>query len=141
MSGPSHGSPVALSLWKANDQSRDAGALGDQARGLEQLVAVGIAVGEDPLREAVRREDDVGVGPAHALGEQLEVGLVVVPALDEDELGAVVEGVLEAVAVPADRECASSAARARAATIRSAPSASARSTASAIRGVQCFMPT
>ena len=41
MSGPSQGSPVGEALWKENDQSRDAGALGDEPRRLEQLVHVG----------------------------------------------------------------------------------------------------
>ena len=70
MSGPSHGSPVGLSLWKANDQLLDPGALGDEPRGLEELVAVRVAVGEDPRRQAVRGEDDVRVRAAHAVGEE-----------------------------------------------------------------------
>ena len=50
MSGPSQGSPVALALWNANDQRREPGALGDEPRGLEQLVAVGIAVARGSAR-------------------------------------------------------------------------------------------
>jgi hypothetical protein len=50
MSGPSQGSPVALALWNAKRPIGQSGALGDEARGLEQLVAVGVAVPQDPLR-------------------------------------------------------------------------------------------
>ena len=82
----------------------DSAALGDERRGLQELVAVGIALGEDPLREAVRGEDDVRVGAAHAVGQELDVRLVVVPALHEGELGAAVERILEPVAVAADRD-------------------------------------
>ena len=39
----------------------NAGLLGDESRRLEQLVAVRVALGEDPLRQAVGREDDVRV--------------------------------------------------------------------------------
>jgi hypothetical protein len=57
------------------------------ARGLEELVLVGVALGKDALGEAVRREDDVGVGAADPVGEDVEEGPVVVPALDHHELG------------------------------------------------------
>ena len=59
MSGPSQGSPVGDWLWKENVHSCDPGALGDEARGLEQLVSVGIALVEDPGGQRVRGEDDV----------------------------------------------------------------------------------
>ena len=55
MSGPSHGSPVGDSLWNENVHSCDARALGDEARGLEQLVAVRVALVEDPRRAASAR--------------------------------------------------------------------------------------
>ena len=38
---------------------REPGAPRDEPRGLEQLVAVRVALGEDPLGERVRGEDDV----------------------------------------------------------------------------------
>ena len=40
-------------------------SVGDEARGLEELVPVRVALREDALRQAVRGEDDVGVGAAH----------------------------------------------------------------------------
>ena len=52
MSGPSHGSPVGDSLWKEKLHSVEARRLGDEARGLEQLVAVRVARGDDPRRAA-----------------------------------------------------------------------------------------
>ena len=118
----------------------EAGALRHEAAGLQELVLVRVALGEDPLGEAVRGEDDVRVGAAHAVREQLDEAGLVVPALDEAQLGAAGERLLDLVAVARDRERASSAARARARRSSSAPAASARSAASAIRGVQCFIP-
>ena len=59
MSGPSHGSPVGDSLWKAKLQSPTPAALGDETARLEQLVAVRVALVEDARRQRVRREDDV----------------------------------------------------------------------------------
>ena len=44
--------------------------LGDEAGRLEQLVLVGVAVGEDPGRQRVGREDDVRVGAPNAVGDQ-----------------------------------------------------------------------
>ncbi len=76
--------------------------LRDQPRRLEQLVAIRVVHVEDPGRKAVRREDDVRVGPAHAVGEHGEVRLVHVPALDEAQPGAPVERVLEPLAVAVD---------------------------------------
>ena len=78
--------------------------LGDEARRLEQLVAVGVAGVEDPRRQRVRREDDVRAGAAHAVGEQLDEARLVVPALDEAQLRAAVERTLELLAVARDRE-------------------------------------
>src|SRR5829696_3347396 len=52
----------------------------------------------------MRREDDVGVSPAHPVGEHVEERLVVMPAVDEDEVGATVEPRLEPLAVAGDRE-------------------------------------
>ena len=66
MSGPSHGSPVGDSLWNENDQSSTPAALRDEARRLEQLVLVRVALGEDPRGQGVRGEDDVRVGAADA---------------------------------------------------------------------------
>ena len=81
----------------------DAGLLGDQARGLEQLVAVRIARVEDPRGQRVRREDDMGVRSANAAGEELDEPRLVVPAVDERELGAARERLLQLVAVALDR--------------------------------------
>ena len=104
MSGPSHGSPVGDSLWNENDQSSTPARVGDELRGLEQLVAVWVALVEDARRQRVRGEDDVRARSANAVGEERDEPGVVVPALDEGELGAVVERVFELVAVAGDRE-------------------------------------
>jgi hypothetical protein len=61
---------------------------GDETRGLEELLLVGVALVEDAGRERVRGEDDVRVGAADARREEVDEPIVVVPALDEDELGA-----------------------------------------------------
>ena len=62
MSGPSHGSPVGDSLWKANDhRRRSPRALGDEPGRLEQRVAVRVAGLEDARGERVRGEDDVRI--------------------------------------------------------------------------------
>ena len=81
------------------------GAGGDEACSREQLVAVGVAGRENALREAVSSEDDVRGGPAHALGDHIDVGAQVVPALDEIERRSAVERRLHAVAVAAHRSC------------------------------------
>src|SRR5438094_374728 len=83
---------------------REPGALGDEARALEELVAVGIAVPQDSLRQRVSGEDDVAVEPADTLGQSLEERFVVVPALDEDELGSPFESPLQPLPVAGDRE-------------------------------------
>src|SRR5438552_1525626 len=57
----------------------------DEPRGLEQLVAVRIAVGEDAGWQRMRREDDVRVAVADPVGEQPDEAGLVVPALDEGE--------------------------------------------------------
>ena len=75
---------------------------------------VRIAFGEDPLGQAVRREDDVRVGSAHAVGEEREIRLVGVPALDEAKLRAVAEGRFEPLRGTPRSRAASSAARGRA---------------------------
>ena len=114
MSGPSHGSPVVLALWKANDQRSSPARAATSARRLEQLLAVGVAGGQDPLRQRVRGEDHPGVGAAHAVGHDLHERRVVVPALDQDELGLPPgERRLEPLAVARRPTCASSAVRAR----------------------------
>ena len=56
-----------------------------RARGLEQLVLVGVALVEDARGERVRREDDVSVRAADAVGEERDEARVVVPAVDEDD--------------------------------------------------------
>src|SRR2546423_15295485 len=65
----------------------EAGPLGDESRRLEQLVAVRVAGGEDPRGQGVRREDDVRIRAADAVGKQLDEARLVVPALDEAQLG------------------------------------------------------
>ena len=52
----------------------------------------------------MRGEDDVRVGAAHAVGEQLDEAGLVVPALDEAQLAAAGERALELLAVARDRE-------------------------------------
>ena len=105
MSGPSHCSPVGDSLWKAKRPLVRAGPLGDEAGGLEQLVAVRIVLVEDARRERVRGEDDVLVLLKHEpLREELDEAGVGAPALDEAQLGAAGERVDELRAVLLDRQ-------------------------------------
>ena len=104
MSGPSQGSPVGDWLWKENVHSCDPGALGDEPCRLEQLVAVRIALVEDPGRQRVRREDDVCLPVRlEPLREQLDESRLVPPALDETKVGAAVERVDELLPVLPDR--------------------------------------
>ena len=88
MSGPSHGSPGRGLALEGEAPLCETGRLGDEPRRLEQLVAVRVAGLEDPRRQRVRGEDDVRVGAAHPIGEQLDEAGLVVPALDEAELRA-----------------------------------------------------
>ena len=81
----------------------DAGPLGDETRRLEQLVPVGIALGEDAGRQRVRREDDVLVVPRTRSASSSTNPGSVAPALDEADLGAAVDGVDELRAVVLDR--------------------------------------
>ena len=82
-----------------------AGALGDEARGLEQLVAVGISLVEDPGGQRMRREDDVLLLVRfEPLREECHEPRLVTPALDELELGAPVEGLHDLLPVLLDRE-------------------------------------
>src|SRR5947208_2130830 len=87
MSGPSQGSPVADSLWNENDQSSRF------------------------ARSATRREVSsswflYGSPSARIRSgcEEADEALVVVPALDEGELGAARERVLQLLPVAGDRE-------------------------------------
>src|SRR3954447_8327931 len=80
-----------------------AGACGDEARGREQLVLVGIPRVEDPRGQRVRREHDPRVGAADAVGDHVEERWTVVPAFDELQLRASLERRLEPLAVLADR--------------------------------------
>ena len=82
----------------------EARRLGDEPRRLEQLVAVRIARVDDPRRQRVRREDDMRVGAANPVGEQLDEAGLVVPAVDEAQLGAAGERTLELLAVARDRQ-------------------------------------
>ena len=74
-----------------------------EPRRLEQLVLVRIARFEDPRGQRVGGEDDVCVGSADAVRQQLDEAGLVVPAVDEGELGAAVESALELAAVAGDR--------------------------------------
>ena len=59
MSGPSHGSPGRRLALEGERPLVRPGALGNETRGLEQLVAVGIALVEDAGGQRMRGEDDV----------------------------------------------------------------------------------
>ena len=104
MSGPSHGSPVGLSLWNANDQS-EMPACSATSRDVSSSWS---RYGSPSARIRSGRlwavKTTCASVPPHALGQERDVRLVVVPALDEDQLGSAVEPLLEPVAVPADRD-------------------------------------
>ena len=136
MSGPSQGTPVGDSDWNENDHSSTA-ARSATSREVSSSSAFVVAASLDG--EAVRREDDVRVGPAHAVGEQVDEAGVVAPALDEGELGAPAERVLELPAVAADRE-RRVVRREHEPDDRPRAGPSARSTASPMCGCQCFIP-
>ena len=90
--------------------------------------------------QRVRREDDVRVRAADLVGEQLDEAGLVVPAVDEAQLGAVVERLLELVAIALDRERGVVRREHEADDRVARLPASAASAASAMRGGQCFMP-
>ena len=79
-------------------------SLRDGRRGFEELILVRVALVEDPCGQGVRGEHDVSLGAADSRCEELDEPFVVVPALDEDELGAPGEHLLELRAVAGDRE-------------------------------------
>ncbi len=81
-----------------------AGGLGDEPRRLEQLLLVRIAELEDSGGQRVRREHDVRVGAANLRREELDEAGLVVPAVDEAQLGASVERALELLAIALNRE-------------------------------------
>src|SRR5438270_7592086 len=82
----------------------EAGRFGNETRSLEELVAIRVAGVEDARGQRVRGEDDVRVGAADAVGEQLDEAGLVVPALDEAQLRPARERPLELIAVTRDRE-------------------------------------
>ena len=100
----------------------------------------GSPVVEDPRGQRVRGEDDVCVGSADAVGEQLDEAGLVVPAVDEGAARRGRRAPARAGRGSRRSRAPSSAARARAR--RSCPRRRRRaaSAASAMRGVQCFMP-
>ena len=109
MSGPSHGSPVGDSLWKANDHAvAERCPLGDEPRGLEERVVVRVAGLEDPRGKRVRGEDDVrrAVTRRHAdtIGQELNEPFVRPPLADEPRLDATRDGRVEELLVLRDRE-------------------------------------
>ena len=55
----------------------------DERCRLEQLLLVRIALVEDPCGQRMCGEDDVRVGAAHPIREQLDEAGLVVPAVDE----------------------------------------------------------
>ena len=138
--GRARARPSATRSGTRTTSRRRPAALGDEPGRLEQLLLVRIAHREDALRQRVRGEDDVRVGAAHPVGEQLDEAGLVVPAVDEAKLGAAVERRFELVAVALDRERR---------VVRREHEADDRArrlprrpprAASAMRGVQCFMP-
>ena len=87
----------------------------------------------------MRSEDDVPVGTAHLVREDIDEGGLVVPALDEAELDAACERLFELIAVALDRE--GGVVRREDEPDDAAGSAGKRvSAASAMRGGQCFIP-
>ena len=73
MSGPSHGSPVGDSLWNENDQSSSARALARRAGAVSSSWSLyGSPSSRIRAGRRVRGEDDVRVGAADAVGEQLD---------------------------------------------------------------------
>ena len=87
----------------------------------------------------MRGEDDVSIRVADAVGEEGDQPGIVVPALDEDHACAACDGFVEQAPVAGDREPAVVGREHEADESRRA-AASAASTASAIRGAQCFIP-
>ena len=67
------------------------------------MVAVGIA-SHSSHGQRVGGEDDVAVEAANAFGQDVEERPVVVPALDEDELGPALQRALQPLPVASDRE-------------------------------------
>ena len=132
MSGPSHGSPGrARALEGERPVARAPARSRDEPRTSR---AAGLGTGRRSSRmrsgRRVRGEDDVGVGAADAVGEDVEERLVVVPALDEHELGAAARAPPRAARGSRRSRAASSGARGRARRSRRRRPASARSTAS-----------
>ncbi len=78
--------------------------LGNEPGGLQELILVGIPPVEDPRGQRVRGEDDMGLGAADAVCEQLDETRLLVPALDEAQLPATAERPLELLAIAGDRE-------------------------------------
>src|SRR5439155_13014008 len=77
-------------------------ALCDQLGGLEELLFVWVARIENAGGQRMSGEDDMGVRSAHALRDQLDEARLVVPALDERELGSTAEPAFQLVAVARD---------------------------------------
>src|SRR5260370_3643570 len=73
----------------------DAGALGDQLRGAQQLLLVRVAFLEDARRQAVRRENrhhlfgirELGSNHPDVVGDASQLPIELMPALDEFQTG------------------------------------------------------
>ena len=104
MSGPSHGSPVGDSLWKEKLHSDRPAASATSRDVSSSWSRYGSPASRIRAGQRVRGEDDVRVGAANAVGEQLDEAGLVVPALDEAELRAAGERALELLAVARDRQ-------------------------------------
>ena len=113
---------------------------GHERRRLEQLVAVGISLREDPRRQRVRREDHVRIGAANPVGEERDEARVVVPALDERARRPPPERPLELLAVARDRQRRVVRGEYEPHDRASAPLPAADLAASSMCGAQCFMP-
>ena len=124
MSGPSHGTPVGDSDWNENDQSprprarRRAGT--SRAAGPRR-----VAVAEDSAGRLCAVKTTCASVPRTRSARSVDEPGLVVPALDERELRAAGERLLDSAGSPRSR-AASSAARARGRRPSSAPAASAR---------------
>ena len=122
----------------------DRRGVGDERGGLEQLVAVRVARVDDPRGQRVGREDDVRLAVPgdrpDAARERVDEARLGAPAADEARLGTRRRPRRRRAPRTSRSTSWRSAARARARRGDRAPSASASSTAVAMRGSQCRMP-
>ena len=102
MSGPSHGTPVGDSDWNENDHLSPSAARSATAEDVSSSCSSYVAGAFDG--EAVRGEDDVRIGPAHPVGEEVDEPRLGPPALDERELRSVAERCFDLAPIARDRE-------------------------------------